>query len=74
MARAFSMPRLRSGMPVREIAAPADTLMFCLSKGAGRARRIHPRRTRGAHRQRRASIANGSAAACGRSVCSRRPG
>ena len=28
------------GMPVREIAAPADTVMFCLSKGAGRAGRL----------------------------------
>ena len=35
MARASSTPPRRSGMPVREIVAPADTVMFCLSKGLG---------------------------------------
>ena len=35
MARASSMPRPRLGVPVREIVAPADTVMFCLSKGLG---------------------------------------
>ena len=61
------------GIPVREIAAPADTVMFCLSKAlgapagsilAGPARRSSPKA---------GSIASGSAAACGRSACSPPP-
>jgi len=35
MARASQMRRRLLGMPVQELAAPADTVMFCLSKALG---------------------------------------
>ena len=33
------------GVPVSDIVAPVDTVMFCLSKALGRAGRLHAGRT-----------------------------
>ena len=61
-----------SDVPVREIVANADTVMFCLSKALG-APVVDAGRTEGDASRRAASIASGWAAVCGRPACWPRP-
>ena len=57
-----------SGVPVSDIVAPVDTVMFCLSKGLGRPRdRYSP--VLPSSSRRGVSIANASAAVCAKWAC-----
>ena len=63
-----------TGVPLRELRRLADTVSVCLSKGLGAPVGSLRRGRRRARSPRRGSGASGSAAACGRSASSPRPG
>ena len=56
------------GVAPRELVAPADTVMFCLSKGLERAGRLAAVRSGGRDRARRGHIGRAGAVACARPV------